>query len=126
MHARRDTVRLLGRSGSYTTDPARALRSGPVIEPEAVDRATQEHFTRAAHRAQAQAREVKRTEQAVMNGWARRIALCKAQAKHTGQDIRQPLRLLRLTMEGGRSDAAIEQRLRALERTCWPSLPTDD
>lgn len=60
-----------------------------------------------------------------MNGWARRITFAKAQAKHAGVEIHQPLRLLRLTVERGRSDAAIEQRLRALERVVWPSLPAD-
>jgi hypothetical protein len=122
MPRRTDPVRLLNRSGiGYTSDEARALRH----EPEAVPAEYDAVLTSRAHRAAAQQRERNRNEQAVANGWARRIQLARAEAKRRGVDVHQPLRLIRLAMEGGRSDQHIESRITALERRVYPALPDD-
>lgn len=123
--SQRDEVRLLGRTGGYTNKPSHALFSTDVgVEPEAVPAHYQRMLTNTAHRDQAQAREVQRAERAATNGWSRRIALAKAQAKLTGVSIDRELRLLACVMKARRSDHAVEDRIRALEKRVWPELPS--
>jgi hypothetical protein len=111
----RDEIRLLGRAGGYTDNPARALRE----EPEAVDRETQRRITLDAARSWPHLTALHEGVRAV-DSLDRRLARCKAQAKHLGVDVHQPLRLARLAIEGGRSHAHVERRIEALETILWP------
>jgi len=113
----KDEVRLLGRSGGYTSDPARAV--DPREEPEAVDRETQRRITLEAARSWPHLSALQQGARAA-DSLDRRLARCKAQAKHLGVDIHQPLRLVRLAIEGGRSTAHVERRLEAVETLLWP------
>jgi hypothetical protein len=119
---RRDTVRLLARGTGYTDRPGRALRSGPHVEPEAVPADVQAAYSRAAHRDQAQQRTVQRVRRAD-DPIARRIAFAQAQARHVGVDVHNAMRLLKLTVAAGRSEAAVLRRVEALERLVFPDLP---
>lgn len=96
-----------------------------LAEPEAVDRATQERITDRAHRNAAAQRELTRTERAMMNGWARRLVLARSEAKLRGVDVRRELHTIGMVMKAGRTDAAIEGRIAALERRVLPRLPDD-
>lgn len=113
----RDEIRLLGRAGGYTDNPARAV--DPRQEPEAVDRATQERITMDAVRSWPHLTALHEGDRA-SEPFDRRIARCKAQAKHVGVDIHQPLRLARLAISNGRSHAHVERRIEALETLLWP------
>jgi hypothetical protein len=113
----RDEVRLLGRSGGYTDDPARAV--DPRDEPEAVDRETQARITLAAAESWPQLTALHEGVRAEAS-LDQRIARCKRQAKHIGVDVHQPLRLARLAIEGGRSYAHVERRIEAVETLLWP------
>jgi hypothetical protein len=113
----RDEIRLLGRSGGYTSDPARAV--DPREEPEAVDRATQQRITLEAAESWPHLTALHEGSRASAT-LDRRLARCKAQAKHLGVDVHQPLRLARLALEGGRSYAHVERRIEALEGILWP------
>lgn len=111
----RDPVRLLGKSGGYVDDPAKALRE----EPEAVDRATQSRITLEAARSWPHLTALHEGVRAA-DSFDRRLRRCKDQAKHLGIDVYQPLRLARLAIEGGRSHAHVERRIEALETLLWP------
>jgi hypothetical protein len=119
---RRDPVRLLGKTGGTTTDPARALRDGHRVEPEAVPADYQEQLTRAAHRDQQQARVARRIDRSQQD-LARRITFAQQQAKHIGVDVHNAMRLLKLSIAAGRSEAAVLRRVEALERLVFPDLP---
>jgi hypothetical protein len=118
----RDEVRLLGKTGSYTHDPSRALRSGGDVEPEAVPRDVQDRFTDAAHRDAAVLREQQVATRASVNGFGSRIALAKAEAKLRGVDVHSELRMVRLVVQGGRSERQVERAVTKLERRVWPPL----
>jgi len=113
----RDEVRLLGRSGGYTDDPKRAV--DPREEPEAVDRETQRRISLDAARSWPHLTALHEGARAA-DSLDRRLARCRAQAKHLGVDIHQPLRLARLAIEGGRSYAHVERRIEAVETLLWP------
>ena len=106
----RDPIRLLGRSSGYTSNPARALPD----EPEAVDRQTQQRLTLEAARnwPHLHALQTGERREAPLH---RRIARVQAQARLTGINIYQEVRLARLAIEAGRSNAHIERRVQALE-----------
>src|SRR4051794_25734961 len=106
----------MNRNGSgYTSEPRHALRVDGQVEPEAVPADYQQHLSATAHRNAAQQREINRTEQAATNGWARRIQLAKAQARHAGIDVHRELTLIKHVMRANRSDRAIDARISALE-----------
>jgi hypothetical protein len=111
----KDEIRLLGRTGSYTDDPARALPD----EPEAVDRASQARITLDAARSWPHLTALHEGVRAA-DSFDRRLRRCVAQAKHLGVDVHQPLRLARLAIEGGRSRAAVERRIEVIEARLWP------
>jgi hypothetical protein len=115
-----DRPRLLARDSTrgYTDDPGKALRH----EPGAVPRDYANVLVSRAHRDQAAARQLQRSELG-QNGFYRRLVLAQAQARHTGVDIHGRVRLLRLAMEQRRSEAHLERRLQAIERMVWPDLP---
>lgn len=106
----RDEVRLLGKRGGYTADPARALPD----EPEAVDRETQQRFTLDAARTWPHLHALQTGERrdAPLH---HRIQRIKAQARLTGIDVHQELRLARLAIESRCSAAHVERRVQALE-----------
>ncbi|HWK25369.1 MAG TPA: hypothetical protein VNS09_02345 [Solirubrobacter sp.] len=118
----RDPVRLLGRTGSYTDRFAYALRSGAVLEPEAVDAATQARLSDRAATDRSNQRTLTRADLA-KSPPAVRLARCKAQAKATKVDAHRELRMVRLAIDGGRSAEHIARRLACLERRLWPNLP---
>lgn len=112
----RDQVRLLGKTGGYTDNPARAFDRD---EPEAVSRSDQARITKEAalswpHLSALQ--EGARASQPL----DRRLAACKAQARNLRVDVHGELRLVRLALEGGRSRAHVERRLEVLEERLWP------
>ena len=113
----KDEVRLLGRSGGYTSDPAKAV--DPRQEPEAVDRETQRRISLDAARSWPHLTAL-HTGVRAADSLDRRLARCRAQAKHLGVDVHQPLRLARLAIEGGRSHAHVERRIEAIETLLWP------
>jgi len=119
---RRDEVRLLSRGGTYTDDPGRALRDGALVEPEAVDAATQDRYSNAAHREQEQTRTLTRAALADAPLHVR-IARCEAHAKAMKIDVHQPVRLLRLAVLNGRSTAHVSRRIDALEARVFGPLP---
>jgi len=82
----------------------------------------QEAISNAAHRQQAQARQAARL---AMNGnrLDHRIRTAIATARHLRVDIHRELRLVRLAIQGGRSEAAISRRVDVIERKLWPDLP---
>lgn len=111
----RDQVRLLGKRGGYTSNPARALPE----EPEAVDRETQQRFTLDAARnwPRLQALQTEERRETPLHHRLRRV---QAQARLTGIDVHQELRLTRLAIENGRSAAHIERRVQVLEARVFP------
>ena len=121
---RRDPVRLLGRSGGTTSNPARALRDGALVEPEAVPADVQDRYSNAAHRAQAQQRTLTRAALADAPLHVR-IARCEARAKDLRIDVHQAVRLARLAVLNGRSLAHVSRRVEAIERLCFPDLPDE-
>lgn len=111
-----DEVRLLGKTGGYTDKPSHALDRD---EPEAVSRADQARITAEAAASWPHLNALhagQRTAQPL----DRRIARCKAQARHIGVDVRQELRLIGLTLGSGRSRATVERRVEVLEQRLWP------
>ena len=113
----RDEIRLLGRGGGYTDNPARAI--DPREEPEAVDRETQRRITLEAAESWPQLTALHEGVRADAP-LDRRLARCRRQAKHLGVDVHQPLRLARRAIEGGRSYAHVERRIEAIESLLWP------
>lgn len=111
----KDEVRLLGRTGSYTDDPARAMRD----EPEAVDRETQRRITLAAAQSWPHLSALHEADRR-SDSLSRRVARCKAQARHLRVDVHSELRLVRLAIESGRSYAHVERRLSVVEERLWP------
>jgi len=106
----RDEVRLLGRSGGYTDDPARAMPR----EAEAVDKATQARITLESARSWPGLQALQRGER-TQQPIARRVTRALAQAKLAGTDVHKEHRLVRLAMQAGRTEAHIERRVQALE-----------
>jgi hypothetical protein len=113
----RDEIRLLGRSGGYTSDPARAV--DPRTEPEAVDRETQDRISLDAARSWPHLAALHEGVRATRT-LDQRLASAKAQAKHLRVDVHAELRLVRLALEGGRSYAHVERRLEVVESRLWP------
>ena len=111
----RDEVRLLGRKGGYTKDPARALPD----EPEAVSRTDQERITLQAARTWPHLTALNQGARAAAPLHVR-LQRAKAQARALRVDVHAELRLVRLALEGGRSYAHVERRLVALEARVWP------
>jgi hypothetical protein len=107
---RREPVRLLNKSGTGYTATARALRSGPDLEPEAVPLDYQRMLSARARREQEQARRLSRADLAA-SPLDVRLARCLAQARALKLDCHGELRLIRLSMEGGRSRAHVERRI---------------
>lgn len=113
-------VRLLGKTGGYTDNPARAM---DLDEPEAVDAEAQRRITAeaVANWPGLNALQAGERQAAPLD---RRIERCRAQAKHLRVDVHGELRLVRLAISGGRSRAHVERRVEALESRLWPSLDT--
>jgi hypothetical protein len=111
-----DEVRLLGKTGGYTDKPSRAL---DPQEPEAVSREDQRRITADAARSWPHLSALHTAERSSLP-LDRRIAQCKAQARHLGVDVHNELRLIKLTVSNGRSRAAVEHRVSVLERRLWP------
>lgn len=111
----KDAIRLLGRTGSYTDDPARALRE----EPEAVDRETQRRITLEAARSWPHLSALHEADRR-SGSLSTRLARAQAQAKHLRVDVHSELRLVRLAIESGRSYAHVERRLSVVEERLWP------
>jgi hypothetical protein len=123
---RHDPVRLLNKSGTtggrgngYTDRLGRAM---DAHEPEAVSREHQDALSDRAHRNAAQARQEQRLAMSG-NRLDARIATAIATARHRRVDIHPELRLVRLAIQGGRSEAAISRRVDVIERKLWPDLP---
>lgn len=117
-----DPVRLLGKTGGYTDQFAHALRSGNMLEPEAIPAA---YAAVLADRAAVDRSHQRLTTRADLakSPAAVRLARCKAQAKATRTDAHRELRLVRLAITNGRSVEHVASRLAALERKLWPDLP---
>lgn len=88
-------------------------------EPEAVDAETQRRITVAAAESWPSIRALQ-VEARESQSLGRRIERAKAQARHLGVDVHQPLRLCRLAIENGRSRAHVERRIEAVESLLWP------
>lgn len=112
----RDRVRLLGKKGGYTDNPARALAE----EPEAVDRDTQDRFTLEAARnwpgLLALQAEVRSEEP--LHYRLRRV---QDAARTAGIDVHREVRLARLALQAGRSVAHVERRVQVLETRVYHS-----
>lgn len=117
MAAVSDPIRLLGKTGGYTDKPSRAM---DVTEPEAVRPEDQARISEAAAQSWPHLNALHEGVRAE-RPFGERIARCKAQARHIGVDVHGELRLLRLTLNSGRSRASIERRLEVLEGRLWPS-----
>jgi len=117
-----DPVRLLDKTGAYTSQFAHALRSGNVLEPEAVDHATQERLSDRAAVDRSNQRLTTRADLAKSPA-AVRLARCKAQAKATRTDVHRELRLVKLAITNGRKPEHVARRLACLEAKLWPDLP---
>lgn len=112
----RDSVRLLAKTGGYTDRPSKAMDPS---EPEAVAAEDQRRITEEAARSWPHLNALQRGERTAAP-LDRRIARCKAQAKHLGVDVHGELRLVRLAVAGGRSQAHVERRIEVLEARLWP------
>jgi len=118
---RHDEPLFLGRSGGLTSNPAQAMRTSRQIEPEPVVGEDLERFAQAARRDQVAARELTLATFA-QDPPALRIARCKAQARALKVDCHGELRLVRLALSGGRSQAHVSRRLAVLEARLFPHL----
>ena len=109
------------RSGGFTTQTDRALRDGAALEPEAVPAEYGDRLADQAHLDAARAREEFRLS---LNGNSldHRLRVAIATAKDRKVDIHQPLRLCRLAMQSGRSEAAVTRRVEAIEQKLYPPL----
>jgi hypothetical protein len=117
-----DEVRLLGKRGGYTDDPAKAMDRA---EPEAVSREDQRRITAAAARDWPHL-NVLHTAVREADTLDNRLRRARAEAKSQRLDVHRELRLVRLAIEGGRSRGHVEQRIAALENRVWPgTLPTE-
>jgi hypothetical protein len=112
-----ERVRLLGKTGGYTTRRDRAM---DPVEPEAVDAETQERITEAAARSWPGLRALQQGERSD-RPLARRIQAAQQQARSSGVDVHPQLRLVRLAMEHGRPIEHIERRMEAVEARLWPT-----
>ncbi|WP_205697479.1 hypothetical protein [Conexibacter sp. SYSU D00693] len=121
MLPRQDEPLFLGRTGGLTRNPARAMRTNGLVEPEPVVGADLERFAFNANRDRVAARQLTLATLAAAPVDVR-LARCRAQAKATKVDCHAQLRLVRLAIANGRSAEHVGRRLDAVERALWPDL----
>lgn len=109
-------------AGLDPSEWAHRLRADRVLDPRG-DRVSIAYEEQLARRAEDLRPQMARLRQALRAAKPLdvRIREARAHARHMGVDIHQPLRLIRLAFEGGRSRAAIERRVQALEDLLWPA-----
>jgi hypothetical protein len=90
-----------------------------VREPEAVDAAAQERITRAAIEGWPHLDALQGAVRAA-RPISVRLDRIRAQARHLGVDVHPELRLVKLAIENGRSEAHIERRVAVVEAKLWP------
>ena len=118
----RDEVRLLGKRGGYTDDPAKAMDRS---EPEAVSREDQKRITAEAARDWPHL-NVLHTAVREADPIDARLRRARAEAKSQRLDVHREERLVKLAIQGGRSRQHIERRVAALENRVWPgTLPVE-